>query len=433
MQRVLVIDATGRPLAPCRPARARLLLTQGKAAVWRRYPFTLRLKVAHLEEVTELLRVKADPGSQTSGLAVVNDVSGEVVWAGEVTHRGDQVKKRLDQRRACRRSRRQRHTRYRQPRYQNRRRNPGWLPPSLESRLTNVLTWVERLRRWCPVGALNLELVKFDTALLTDPMLVGLAYQQGTREGMEVREYLLTKWQHRCAYCRQPSKRFEIDHLLPRSRGGSNRITNLVLACHACNQAKGDQTAEEFGHGHLLVQAKAPLKDAAAVNATRWALYERLRKVGLPVETGSGGLTKWNRVQRRIPKTHWLDAGCVGRSTPAHLRWKDVVPLSIGATGRHSRQMCRTNEAGFPDKAPKSTSVVGGFRTGDLVRAVVPPSSKKAGVYLGRIAIRATGSCNIKTALGTVQGIHIRFCCSLHKGDGYTYSIGRRVALPPLG
>ena len=62
----------------------------------------------------------------------------------------------LDHVRAIRRGRRQRHTRYRQPRFANRRRGDGWLPPSLESRVSNVLTWIARLRRWCPVGALSL-------------------------------------------------------------------------------------------------------------------------------------------------------------------------------------------------------------------------------------------------------------------------------------
>jgi hypothetical protein len=99
------------------------------------------------------LRLKIDPGSKTTGVAVVNEATGQVVWAAELTHRGQQVKARLDQRRMCRRSRRQRHTRYRQPRLFNRRRRAGWLPPSLESRISNTLTWAHRLRRWCPVGA----------------------------------------------------------------------------------------------------------------------------------------------------------------------------------------------------------------------------------------------------------------------------------------
>jgi hypothetical protein len=101
--------------------------------------------------------------------------------------------------------------------------------------------------------------------------------------------------------------------------------------------------------------------------------------------------------------------------------------------GRHSRQLCRTNAYGFPDKAPKATSIVAGFRTGDIVRAVVPASSTKAGVYVGRLAIRATGSCNLQTATGTVEGIHVRYCRPLHRGDGYAYQYQKNggAALPP--
>ena len=146
--------------------------------------------------------------------------------------------------------------------------------------------------------------------------------------------------------------------------------------------------------------------------------------------TGSGGRTKWNRRKQGLPKAHWLDAACVGASTPDSLSVQGSTPLVITAMGRHSRQMCRTNAYGFPDKAPKTTSVVGGLRTGDIVRAAVPATSKKVGVYVGRIAIRATGSCNIKTARGTIQGIHYRYCQPLHRADGYTYTKG--AASPSL-
>jgi hypothetical protein len=95
--------------------------------------------------------------------------------------------------------------------------------------------------------------------------------------------------------------------------------------------------------------------------------------------------------------------------------------------------MCRTNAFGFPDKAPKATSVVGGFRTGDLVRAVVPARSVKAGVYVGRLAVRASGSCNVKTARGTIEGIHVHYCQPLQRGDGYSYDQKGGAALPPQG
>ncbi len=261
--------------------------------------------------------------------------------------------------------------------------------------------------------------------LMEQPDTTGIEYQQGTLAGWEVREYLLLKWGYRCAYCHQEATRWEVDHLQPRSRGGSHRIKNLALACHACNQEKGGRTAAEYGHPDVQTEASIPLKDAAAVNSTRLALYERLKQTGMPVETGTGGRTKWNRTQRGLPKTHWRDAACVGASTPESLQAQGVLPLLITARGRHNRQMCRTNAFGFPDKAPKKTSVVGGVRTGDIVRALVPESSKKAGVYVGRIAIRATGSCNIQTAAGTIQGIHVQYCQPLHRGDGYAYQNGR--------
>src|SRR5206468_9952589 len=105
----------------------------------------------------------------------------------------------------------------------------------------------------------------------------------------EVRAYLLMKYAYRCAYCGQTNRPFEMDHLQPRIRGGSNRVSNLVLSCHACNQAKGNKSASEFGHPEMEARAKAPLKDAAAVNASRYKLVEALRVFGLPIGLWTGG------------------------------------------------------------------------------------------------------------------------------------------------
>jgi 5-methylcytosine-specific restriction endonuclease McrA len=318
MSQVFVLDSEKRPLAPIHPGYARWLLTNGKAAVFKRYPFTLILKPQEdaPENPPAALRLKLDPGSKTTGMAVVNDQSGEVVWAAELAHRGQAIKQRLDERRAVRRNRRQRKTRYRAPRFANRRRTAGWLPPSLESRVANSLTWVARLRRLCPIASLSLELVRFDTQLMQNAKIQGVEYQQGTLAGYELREYLLEKWERMCAYCGKTGVPFQIEHLTPRESGGSNRISNLTLACEPCNTRTGTQTAAEFGFPHLQALAKQPLKDVAAVNTTRWALYERLKALGLPVEVGTGGRTKWNRTKRGLPKTHWVDAACVGASTP---------------------------------------------------------------------------------------------------------------------
>jgi hypothetical protein len=188
MSYVLVVDQQRVPLAPVHPGRARHLLASGYAAVLRRYPFTLILKGARPNAATPApLRLKIDPGSKTTGLALVNDATGQVVWAGEVAHRGQRVREALIARSATRRGRRQRHTRYRPARFANRCRPKGWLPPSLESRLANVTTWVTRLRKYAPVAALSQELVRFDTQLMQNAEISGVAYQQGTLAGYEVR------------------------------------------------------------------------------------------------------------------------------------------------------------------------------------------------------------------------------------------------------
>src|SRR6266516_1811285 len=106
MSKVFVLDTTTQPLDPVHPGRARLLLKEGKAAIYRRFPFTLILKRALEDPTLHPLRLKIDPGSQTTGLAILNESSGEVVWAAELTHRGKQIKQSMDQRRVARRSRR---------------------------------------------------------------------------------------------------------------------------------------------------------------------------------------------------------------------------------------------------------------------------------------------------------------------------------------
>jgi len=290
--------------------------------------------------------------------------------------------------------------------------------------------------RLCPITAISQELARFDTQALEHPDIEGVEYQHGQLSGYEVKEYLLLKWNYQCAYCDGSSVPLELDHICPRSRNGSNRVSNLTLACTSCNQRKSNQDVREFLHDdparltRILTHLKAPLQDAAMVNATRWALYARIRALGLPVECGSGGLTKYNRVIRGLEKTHWLDAATVGRSTPASLIIKDIVPWHIIATGHGSRQMCRMDKYGFPRTGPKRHKRVQGFQTGDLVRAVVT-SGTKQGTYVGKVAVRTRGSFNITTAQGLVTDIHHRFCVPIARSDGYTYQQRKETALPP--
>jgi len=437
MSYVFVVDTKKQPLNPIHPGKARRLLSSGKAAVFKRFPFTIILHHEREEPVTSPLRIKIDPGSKTTGLALVNDATGQVVFAAELTHRGQDIKDALSDRRAVRKSRRRRQTRYRKPRFSNRKnKKKGWLPPSLESRISNVETWVKRLMRLCPITVISQELVKFDLQQMEHPEISGAEYQQGTLAGYEVREYVLEKWQRKCAYCGKGNVPLQVEHMVPRAKGGSDRVSNLCLACEPCNKKKGTQDITAFlaKKPDLLkkiqAQAKAPLKDATAVNATRWALWRRLEALGLPVECGSGGLTRFNRTQRALPKTHWLDAVCIGKSTPICLRINGVAPLFIKASGHGNRQMCGVDKYGFPDRHRKRQKVHFGYQTGDMIRAVVPDTFKCAGTHVGRVLARARGTFDIRTKHERIPDVPHRYCQPIHQNDGYSYHQGKWHSSP---
>ena len=416
---VFVLDTQLKPLTPCSPGTARRLLKVRKAAIYRRFPFTIVLKKT-VEGTPQPCQLKIDPGSQTTGLAILQE--NRVLWAAELVHRGRAIKQSLDDRRALRRGRRNRKTRYRKPRFLNRTRKPGWLPPSLESRISNVLTWVDRLRKLCPFAGISQELVRFDTQKLHNPEVSGVEYQQGELFGYEVREYLLEKWGRKCAYCGVENTPLEVEHIHPRSKGGSDRVSNLTLACHKCNQTKGNRDVRNFLSGkpslldRVLKQAKAPLKDAAAVNATRWKLYQRLQATGLPVEVGTGGTTKYNRTRLELPKTHWLDAVCVGHSTPENLVVKVSKPLQITAKGRGSRQRIIPNKYGFARGHRPRQKQFFGFQTGDIVKAAIT-EGKYAGLHSGRVAVRSRPSFRLN-----VFDVHPKYLQTLQKADGYEYA-----------
>lgn len=441
---VWVLDKHKKPLMPCSEKRARLLLERGRAVVHRLVPFVIRLK-DRVAEASGLqpLRLTLDPGSKTTGMALVRETETVTPEAGEIRkeravlsllelfHRGQQIRKTLKQRSSYRRRRRGKNLRYRAPRFHNRRRVEGWLPPSLQHRVDTVLSWVSRLCRSAPVSAISLERVRFDTHKLQNPEIVGVEYQRGELFGYEVREYLLGKWGRQCAYCGAENVPLEIDHIRPRAKGGSDRVGNLTLACRPCNRHKGKDPVEDFladqpeRLAKILAQAKTPLRDAAVVNSTRWALHEALESIGPPVEVGSGGQTKWNRKRSGIPKTHALDAVCVGQ-VDAVRHWR-VPILSIRCTGRGRYQRTRLTKHGFPRGYLMRRKQVRGFQTGDLVKVVVP-KGKHAGIYLGRAAVRATGTFNIQTPQGVVQGIHARYCTLLQRADGYGYSVQPKIA-----
>tara|TARA_B100001093_G_scaffold517030_1_gene597392 strand:- start:1074 stop:2222 length:1149 start_codon:yes stop_codon:yes gene_type:complete len=375
-------------------------------------------------------------------LAVINESTAEVVWAAELKHRSQLIKKALESRRSLRSGRRSRKTRYRPARWLNRvRNNPvftntegavitgKWLPPSLQHRVEVVMTWVERLQRYLPITALSQEIMRFDTQKLQNPEISGVEYQQGTLHGYEVREYLLEKWSRKCAYCGARDTRLEINHIVARSRGGSDRVSNLTLACRSCREQRGASNLEEFlaTRPALLMklqsQAQVSLRDVAAINSTRFVLLERLKARGLPVEVSSGGETKFNRNQQQIPRSHWLNAVCIGPNTPENLKWDQVQPLAIKAMGHGKRQMVNVDAFGFPRGKPKGTPVHP-FRTGDVVRAAIP-KGKYVGEYEERISSIKTSETRVgipnKKGQGTIYLQTKYITTKIFSSDGFDY------------
>lgn len=419
---VFVLDSHKRPLDPVHPGTARHLLNAGKAAVFRKYPFTLILKEARPDVPVQDLELKLDPGSKTTGIAIKQ--GKKIIFGAELQHRGQQIKDALLSRRQLRRGRRNRKTRYRAARFLNRTRPDGWLAPSLQHRVLTTMTWVRKFMRLAPIQSITQELVRFDLQLMQNPEISGVQYQRGELQGYEVREYLLEKWNRKCAYCGAENVPLEVEHIHPRSKGGSDRVSNLALACHPCNQSKGNQDIRDFLSGkpellnRILKQAKSPLNDAAAVNSTRWALFQALKETGLPVATGTGGKTKFNRVRLDLPKSHWLDAACVGGVESLEVLISK--PLLVAAKGHGTRQMCGTDKFGFPTRHKSRVQIHKGFQTGDMVRATVT-AGKKIGSYVGRVLCRASGSFDIATTDGRVAGISHKYCKPIHRKDGYSY------------
>ncbi|WP_257784428.1 RNA-guided endonuclease IscB [Streptomyces sp. SAT1] len=431
----------GQPLMPCHPARARELLRRGRAVVVRQAPFVIRLRDRALaESQVDGVELRIDPGSKGTGLVLTDekraratageDTAGTVrrgLISAELRHRGDRIRRSMRQRAAHRRRRRSANCRYRAPRRDNRARPPGWLPPSSRHRVDTTFSLAARMCRWAPVQEIHVEHVAFDThSMSAGRRLAAAEHRHGALAGTGARALLHARWNGACAYCDTTSGPLNIDHVRPRSRGGSHRVSNLVLACVPCNTAKGSMPVELFlAHrpdrlAAVLEQTRAPLHDAAAMNATRRRLVEALTGLGPPVHTWPGGLTRGNRDAMGLGKTHTIDALCVGPLDQgcggAIVRVPERV-LVVEALGRGSYARTTPDRHGFPRLRRSRTKRHFGYVTGDLVRATVP-SGKRAGTWTGRISVRARGQHSLVTPAGRfdVSCGNLRL---LQRGDGY--------------
>ena len=419
---VFVLNRSKKPLNMISHAKARILLKNRLAVVHKIYPFTIRLKDNSCVSNDKTYTVKLDPGSRHTGVAITDDKDA-VVMLAEIEHRGHIIKKNLDDRRAIRKSRRQRKTRYREARFLNRTKPKGWIAPSVKSRADNVINFIKKYKKFLNINKVMIENVSFDVAQMSsDIKLYGVGYQQGPLYQKELRSFIFNCSNGKCVYC--GAKATEIDHVIPRSKGGTNSTYNLVASCRACNQIKSNLSLKEFGkimnkdYSHLKLR-KLP-KDAAIVQIARNYMVKEITKLVSDTTTHPSWLTKYNRDELGLPKEHYYDALSVGQVLSKFNFLTDKV-LQISAKGRGSRQMCSMDKFGFPRTSSKASKSVNGFQTGDMVKAIIS-SGSKVGEYIGKVAVRSRGYFDIQTKTKRIQGIWHKHFRIIQRGDGYLYS-----------
>jgi 5-methylcytosine-specific restriction endonuclease McrA len=362
--KVFVVSQAGKPLMPTTPRRARIWLRAKRARVVSCEPFTIQL-CFETTCYTQSVTIGVDTGSKTVGIAAT--ANAETLLQAEVQLRTD-VSEKLTQRRIYRRARRSRKTRYRAARFANRRRKARWLPPSVSSKRAATLKAVRFVASLLPVHQVNVEIASFDTQKMRNPEITGITYQQGSLFGYQVREYILEKWQRTCVYCGSKDTSLQIEHLVPKARGGSDRVDNLTLACKPCNQRKGNQTAAEFGFAQIQAQARLPLRDAAQVSSLKTALLAVLKQQfgEERVQVRYGYQTKYQRIQvLDLPKSHAYDAVAIACELG-----EIVSPLSgvyqIRCLPRGSYQRYNGKRSEHKCWAPRK---VHGFKLYELVKA----------------------------------------------------------------
>ncbi len=317
---------------PTTQRKGKKLLTERKAKVAKRCPFTIQLNYA-TGEATQPIKLGVDMGYTTIGFSAKTEqlelISGTLILRKDVS-------KKIGTRRSYRRVRRSRLW-YREPRFLNRKKEEGWLAPSTQHRLASHHSLVKKLKSLLPISFKKVEVANFDAHKMQHPEINGIEYQQGELQGYEVKEYLLDKWGRKCAYCGKTDVILEVEHIVPTSRGGTDRVSNLTISCRACNLKKGDQTAEEFGYPTIQQQAKKSLKAAACLNTLRWRIVDQLG-----AEHTYGYVTKYQRNKLGLEKSHVNDAFVIAGGT----NQERCRPYQVIQVGRNNRCL-QLNRKGF--------------------------------------------------------------------------------------
>lgn len=298
---VYVTNKHGKPLMPCKPRKARLLLKEKKATIVQYQPFTIQL-VYGSSGYTQETKLGIDLGSKHVGIAITSQ--DRVLTKGEIELRQD-VKSLLNTRRIYRRSRRNRKTRYRKPRFQHRKRHEGWLPPSIQSRVENTFFWMDKFQSLVPKVSLSIEVGKFDPHKMINPEIQGVEYQQGqTYSYHDVRYYVFARDLYTCQVCKQKNKILNTHHIVYRTYGGTNRADNLISVCTDCHTHENHQPGAMFWKWMIEGKKLPTYKESTFMNIIRKRIYQHYPNAHITY----GSITTPKRKELGLEKTHYNDA-----------------------------------------------------------------------------------------------------------------------------
>ena len=305
--RVFVKNIRGESLMPCSQKKARILLKQNKAKIYKHNPFTIQLLYA-TGETKQNCHIGVDTGSKYIGLAVTSE--DKVLFKAAVELRQD-VKSNLDTRRMYRKSRRNRKTRYRKPRFLNRKKCDKWLPPSLQNRINHTYKWIDELCELVPNSKLHIEVGKFDTAKMINPGIQGVDYQQGQTYGFyNDRYFVFARDNYTCQCCgKSKDKILQTHHIKYRSNGGTDRVDNLITVCTDCHTSRNHQKGGVLYKWQEQHKKVKQYKEPPFMNALRKRIFSKYPTA----EITYGYITTPKRKEAGLDKTHYNDAIVISR------------------------------------------------------------------------------------------------------------------------
>lgn len=300
--RIFVMNMRGDPLMPCTQKKARILLKEGKAVIYKYDPFTIQLTYA-TGETKQDCHIGIDTGSKHIGMAITSEK--KVLFKGEIELRQD-VKSNIDTKHIYRRSRRNRKTRYRQPRFLNRKRSDKWLPPSLQNRVDHTFHWIDTFCSLVSDPILHIEVGKFDTAKMINPEINGVDYQHGQTYGFfEERYFVFARDNYTCQCCgKSKDKILQTHHIIYRSNGGTDRVDNLITVCTDCHTSKNHQKGGILYKWQEQHKKVKQYKEPPFMNAIRKRIFARYPNA----HTTYGSETTPHRKELGLEKTHYNDA-----------------------------------------------------------------------------------------------------------------------------